>query len=201
MKKSKRVVIGKYQNPEDVKAALQRLERDNYTRDDVSLYTNNSNLEKFEEMYDIDMLADETKTVEDTDNESLWDKMKQMVSYDHDEGPLFDEDEEELLAPYKEDLKNGYTVIAVREREKPATEEITEESDYASVLYETDQEMKGAEVSEVADDTYQADNLNGVDETNHAKADVEATHFYNPEDYESDVTGDDYVDTEENKEQ
>ena len=83
MKKSKRVVIGKYRNPEDVKATLQRLERDGYTRDDVSLYSNNKNLKKFEENNDVDMLADETKTVKDTNNESFLDKIKHMVSYDN----------------------------------------------------------------------------------------------------------------------
>mgnify|MGYP001287870142 FL=1 len=81
MKKSEKVVIGKYKNPEDVKATLQRLEREGYTRDDVTLYTNNDSLRTFEETYDVDMLADETKTVDDSSRESFWDKIKDMVSY------------------------------------------------------------------------------------------------------------------------
>lgn len=193
MKKSKKVVIGKYQNPEDVKAALQRLERDGYTRDDVTLYTNNSNLKKFEDTYDVDMLADETKTVNDTDNESLWDKVKDMVSYDDDEGSELSDGEAELVEPYKEDINAGYTVVVVRKREDPKDTVNNE----GTTLYETDAKMKNAEVTDVTDAAYDNGDFHAVYETDQKRKNKEATHFDDPEDFESDVTGKDYLDSDE----
>lgn len=193
MKKSKKVVIGKYQNPEDVKAALQRLERDGYTRDDVTLYTNNSNLKKFEDTYDVDMLADETKTVNDTDNESLWDKVKDMVSYDDDEGSELSDGEAELVEPYKEDINAGYTVVVVRKREDPKDTVNNE----GTTLYETNAKMKNAEVTDVTDAAYDNGDFHAVYETDQKRKNKEATHFDDPEDFESDVTGKDYLDSDE----
>lgn len=191
MKKSKKVVIGKYQNPEDVKATLQRLERDGYTREDVTLFTNNSNLKKFEDTYDVDMLADETKTVNDTDNESLWDKVKDMVSYD-DKGSDLSDGEAELVEPYKEDINAGYTVVAVREREEP--KDTTNNG--GTTLYETDEEMKTAEVADVSDDAYDNGDFHAVYETDRKQKDKKTTHFDDPENFESDVTGKDYLDSD-----
>lgn len=193
MKKSEKVVIGKYKNPEDVKAALQRLERDGYARDDVSLYTNNSNLTKFEETYDIDMLADETKTVNDTDNESFWDKVKHMVSYDHDEKSDLSDDEAELVDPYKEDIQEGYTIIAVRKRK----ESNKTTKDEGTILYETKDEMNSAEVIDVSDTAYDNGDFHSVYETDQKRKDKEQMHFDDPEDFESDVTGRDYIDSDE----
>ena len=192
MKKSKKVVIGKYQNPEDVKATLQRLERDGYTRDDITLYTNNSNLKKFEDTYDVDMLADETKTVNDTDNESLWDKVKDMVSYDDDKGSDLSDGEAELVEPYKEDINAGYTVVAVREREE--LKDMTNNG--GTTLYETDEEMKTAEVADVSDDAYDNGDFHAVYETDRKQKDKKTTHFDDPENFESDVTGKDYLDSD-----
>lgn len=192
MKKSKKVVIGKYQNPEDVKATLQRLERDGYTRDDVTLYTNNSNLKKFEDTYAVDMLADETKTVNDTDNESLWDKVKDMVSYDDDKGSDLSDGEAELVEPYKEDINAGYTVVAVREREE--LKDMTNNG--GTTLYETDEEMKTAEVADVSDDAYDNGDFHAVYETDRKQKDKKTTHFDDPENFESDVTGKDYLDSD-----
>lgn len=192
MKKSKKVVIGKYQNPEDVKATLQRLERDGYTRDDVTLYTNNSNLKKFEDTYAVDMLADETKTVNDTDNESLWDKVKDMVSYDDDKGSDLSDGEVELVEPYKEDINAGYTVVAVREREE--LKDMTNNG--GTTLYETDEEMKTAEVADVSDDAYDNGDFHAVYETDRKQKDKKTTHFDDPENFESDVTGKDYLDSD-----
>lgn len=202
MKKSKRVVVGKYKNPEDVKAALQRLERDGYTRDDVSLYTNNSNIKKFEETNDIDMLADETKAVDETDKESFWDKIKHMVTYDHPEDSALDEQEEEMLEGYQEDLKDGYTVIAVRERAESAEEGTVREADGENtVLYETNLEMKNAEISDGRESTYQNGDFIDVYETDRSKKEETDTHFHDPKDFESDVTGTDYLDSTDNKEE
>lgn len=192
MKKSEKVVIGKYQNPEDVKAALQRLERDGYMRDDVTLYTNNSNLKKFEDTSDVDMLADETKTVNDTDNESFWDKVKHMVSYEDDEETALDEGEDELVEPYKEDIQAGYTVIAVREREEPENTF----NDEAATLYETNAEMNAAEGTDASDAAYANGDFHSVYETDQNQKDKEQRHFDDPEDFESDVTGKDYIDSE-----
>ncbi len=192
MKKSKKVMIGKYRNPEDVKATLQRLEREGYTRDDVTLYTDNSNLKKFEETYDIDMLADETKTVNNADNESLWDKVKHMVSYD-DEGTELSDSEAELIEPYKKDINAGYTVIAVRERKEPENSA----NDEGTTLYETDTELKAADMNDVSNDAYDNGDFHGVYETDQNRKDKEPTHFDDPEDFESDVTGTDYVDSDE----
>lgn len=192
MKKSEKVVIGKYQNPEDVKAALQRLERDGYMRDDVTLYTNNSNLKKFEDTYDVDMLADETKTVNDTDNESFWDKVKHMVSYEDDEETALDEGEDELVEPYKEDIQAGYTVIAVREREEPENTF----NDEAATLYETNAEMNAAEGTDASYAAYANGDFHSVYETDQNQKDKEQRHFDDPEDFESDVTGKDYIDSE-----
>ena len=197
MKKSKRVVIGKYRNPEDVKATLQRLERDGYTRDDVSLYSNNKNLKKFEENNDVDMLADETKTVKDTNNESFLDKIKHMVSYDNEEDTNFDDNEKEMLEPYRDDIKDGYTVVAVRERENTsANAQPTKVNEAKTELYETNAEMPNAEVTDVPTDNYKPVDVS----TDTSNKKNETVHFEDPKNYETDVTGKDYLDTDKNKE-
>lgn len=197
MKKSKRVVIGKYRNPEDVKATLQRLERDGYTRDDVSLYSNNKNLKKFEENNDVDMLADETKTVKDTNNESFLDKIKHMVSYDNEEDTNFDDNEKEMLEPYRDDIKDGYTVVAVRERENTsANAQPTKVNEAKTDLYETNAEMPNAEVTDVPTDNYKPVDVS----TDTSNKKNETVHFEDPKNYETDVTGKDYLDTDKNKE-
>ena len=197
MKKSKRVVIGKYRNPEDVKATLQRLERDGYTRDDVSLYSNNKNLKKFEENNDVDMLADETKTVKDTNNESFLDKIKHMVSYDNEEDTNFDDNEKEMLEPYRDDIKDGYTVVAVRERENTsANAQPTKVNEAKTDLYETNAEMPNAEVTDVPTDNYKPFDVS----TDTSNKKNETVHFEDPKNYETDVTGKDYLDTDKNKE-
>lgn len=195
MKKSKKVVIGKYQNPEDVKAALQRLERDGYTREDVTLYTNNSNLEKFEKMYDIDMLADETKTVSDTDgtNDSFWNKVKHMVSYDNDEETNLSDGEAELVEPYKEDIDAGYTVITVRERDKTKNTA----NDEGVALYDSEVEMNGTEVvdADVSETSYDNDDFHDIYEIDKIQRDKESPYFDDPDGFKSDVTGKDYLDS------
>ena len=197
MKKSKRVVIGKYRNPEDVKATLQRLERDGYTRDDVSLYSNNKNLKKFEENNDVDMLADETKTVKDTNNESFLDKIKHMVSYDNEEDTNFADNEKEMLEPYRDDIKDGYTVVAVRERENTsANAQPTKVNEAKTDLYETNAEMPNAEVTDVPTDNYKPVDVS----TDTSNKKNETVHFEDPKNYETDVTGKDYLDTDKNKE-
>lgn len=197
MKKSKRVVIGKYRNPEDVKATLQRLERDGYTRDDVSLYSNNKNLKKFEENNDVDMLADETKTVKDTNNESFLDKIKHMVSYDNEEDTNFDDNEKEMLEPYRDDIKDGYTVVAFRERENTsANAQPTKVNEAKTDLYETNAEMPNAEVTDVPTDNYKPVDVS----TDTSNKKNETVHFEDPKNYETDVTGKDYLDTDKNKE-
>ena len=197
MKKSKRVVIGKYRNPEDVKATLQRLERDGYTRDDVSLYSNNKNLKKFEENNDVDMLADETKTVKDTNNESFLDKIKHMVSYDNEEDTNFDEHEKEMLEPYRDDINDGYTIVAVRERENTsANAQPTKDKEAKTDLVETHTEMPNAEVTDVPTDNYKP--VDVPTDTSNKK--TETVHFEDPKNYETDVTGEDYLDTDKNKE-
>ena len=197
MKKSKRVVIGKYRNPEDVKATLQRLERDGYTRDDVSLYSNNKNLKKFEENNDVDMLADETKTVKDTNNESILDKIKHMVSYDNEEDTNFDDNEKEMLEPYRDDIKDGYTVVAVRERENTsANAQPTKVNEAKTDLYETNAEMPNAEVTDVPTDNYKPFDVS----TDTSNKKNETVHFEDQKNYETDVTGKDYLDTDKNKE-
>lgn len=197
MKKSKRVVIGKYRNPEDVKATLQRLERDGYTRDDVSLYSNNKNLKKFEENNDVDMLADETKTVKDTNNESFLDKIKHMVSYDNEEDTNFDDNEKEMLEPYRDDIKDGYTVVAVRERENTsANAQPTKDKEAKTDLVETHTEMPNAEVTDVPTDNYKPVDVS----TDTSNKKNETVHFEDPKNYETDVTGKDYLDTDKNKE-
>lgn len=114
MERATKKVVGKYRTPEDVKATLQRLERAGYKREDITLYTDNSNLNEFEEKHDLDMLADKTVEVHDDSKDSFWDKVKHMVSYDDADDDLTEEDDE-FLEPYREDIKAGYTIVAVRE--------------------------------------------------------------------------------------
>lgn len=113
MERASKKVVGKYRSATDVKAALQRLERDGFKREDITLYTNNTNLSEFETNYDLDMLTDKTVEVHD-DNDSLWTRLKDMVSYNHNDDTLT-ETEHDLIDPYKEDIDAGYTIITVRE--------------------------------------------------------------------------------------
>lgn len=185
MKKSEKVVIGKYKNPEDVKATLQRLEREGYTRDDVTLYTNNDSLRTFEETYDVDMLADETKTVDDSSRESFWDKIKDMVSYDKGEESSLNDKETDLIQPYKMDIQAGYTVIALREKEDKF-------NDNAATLYETHDKMKSSEVKENPIEADESESFYAIYETDVEKMNKDKPYFEAPDEYESDVSGDDY---------
>lgn len=116
MDRARREVIGKYKNADEVRATLQRLERDGYAREDVTLYTNNSNVRAYENDYEVDMLTDETRHLEKSEeNKSFWDQIKDIVSYKDSDIVEMNEYEQELLAPYREDIDNGYTIIVVRE--------------------------------------------------------------------------------------
>ena len=143
------------------------------------------------------MLADETKTLKDTNNESFLDKIKHMVSYDNEEDTNFDDNEKEMLEPYRDDIKDGYTVVAVRERENTsANAQPTKVNEAKTDLYETNAEMPNAEVTDVPTDNYKPVDVS----TDTSNKKNETVHFEDPKNYETDVTGKDYLDTDKNKE-
>lgn len=115
MARDSKMVIGSYKNPEDVRAALQRLRREGYDREDITLYTDPSNLDRIEDTEYIETWTEEANRADDehrTDR-SFWERVKDMVSYDDPDDERVDDEEAEFIAPYREDIQNGYTVIAV----------------------------------------------------------------------------------------
>lgn len=113
MERDSYVVIGKYRDPAEVRATLQRLEREGYAREDISLYSNRSNFDQFEDTMGMDMhTTDDTTSVRDESDRSFWDEIKDMFTMDDDRD--VDTTQDDFVTPYREDIRNGYTVIAVR---------------------------------------------------------------------------------------
>jgi uncharacterized protein (TIGR02271 family) len=111
MAEDSKIVVGRYQDPTDVRATLQRLERDGYAREDITLYTNKSNLDQIEETEHIETVTDDERKAD----RSFWEKVKDMVSYDDPDREMGrDASEEEFIAPFREYIRDGYTVIAVK---------------------------------------------------------------------------------------
>lgn len=137
MERNAYTVVGKYRDPVEVKATLQRLERDGYAKRDISLYSNRSNYDQFEETMGVDMHVTD-------DDRSFWDEVKDMFTMDDDretDASLH----EDFLTPYREDIDNGYTVIAVRNY----TDNLTAETDT------TDVNTTGIDRDMTADETIQ----------------------------------------------
>lgn len=163
MEKAPQTVIGKYKNPEDVKAALQRLQREGYKREDVTLYTNNTNLKHFEETNEVDMLADETRTVmKDKEDRSVWERVKGIISYE-DSSHTASDAEKEFLTPFKEDISNGYTIIVVRDfKESPQPHK---QSNQPKTETTAPLQVKPHEETEE-----QSDNINADEESEHSQS-------------------------------
>lgn len=113
MERNPYVVVGKYRDPVEVKATLQRLEREGYARADIALFSSRSNFDQFEDTMGVDMhTTDDTASVRDDADHSFWDEVKDMFTMDDDRE--VDTTQDDFLTPYREDITNGYTIIAVR---------------------------------------------------------------------------------------
>lgn len=56
--------------------------------------------------------TEDTATVRDNTDRSFWEEIKDMFTMDDDRE--METTDDDFLAPYREDIRNGYTVIAVR---------------------------------------------------------------------------------------
>lgn len=116
MVKENRVVVGSYKNEDDTASVVNRLKEDGYQRDDITLYTNSANADGLKDSRNVDNAGRGTEDTED--DRSFWDKMKDPFStdsYDYEEDsqdPNYNQ-EDDVLHPYKDDIKNGNTVIVV----------------------------------------------------------------------------------------
>ena len=116
MVKENRVVVGSYKNEDDTASVVNRLKEDGYQRDDITLYTNSANADGLKDSRNVDNAGRGTEDTED--DRSFWDKMKDAFStdsYDYEEDsqdPNYNQ-EDDVLYPYKDDIKNGNTVIVV----------------------------------------------------------------------------------------
>lgn len=113
MERDSYTVIGKYRDPAEVRVTLKRLEREGYARNDIALYSNRANFNQFEDTMGVDMrTADEVSSTRGDEDRSFWDEIKDMFTMDDDYGVETTQDD--FITPYREDIQDGYTVIAVR---------------------------------------------------------------------------------------
>lgn len=113
MERDSYTVIGKYRDPAEVRVTLKRLEREGYARNDIALYSNRANFNQFADTMGVDMrTADDVPSTRGDEDRSFWDEIKDMFTMDDDYGVETTQDD--FITPYREDIQNGYTVIAVR---------------------------------------------------------------------------------------
>ncbi|MCT1798680.1 YsnF/AvaK domain-containing protein [Aerococcus viridans] len=113
MERDSYTVIGKYRDPAEVRVTLKRLEREGYDRNDIALYSNRANFNQFEDTMGVDVrTADEVSSTRSDGDRSFWDEIKDMFTMDDDYGVETTQDD--FITPYREDIQDGYTVIAVR---------------------------------------------------------------------------------------
>lgn len=118
MERNSYVVIGKYRDPAEIRATLDRLKSEGYAREDVMLHSNRRDVhDPFEDTMDLDTRAAEGMAdvrADETTDRSFWEDFKDMFSSDDDRDVDATADDD-YLAPYRDDIQNGYTVIAVRD--------------------------------------------------------------------------------------
>lgn len=113
MERDSYTVIGKYRDPAEVRVTLKRLEREGYARNDIALYSNRANFNQFEDTMGVDVrTTDEVSSTRSDEDRSFWDEIKDMFTMDDDYGVETTQDD--FITPYREDIQDGYTVIAVR---------------------------------------------------------------------------------------
>lgn len=123
MVKDNRTVIGSYSNQEEVVAAVKRLKDEGYKKEDITLFTNSANAGGLKDSEDVDVATEttdteRTRTAESEDDRSLWTQIKDVFSSDTYDYESTSQDsnysqDDDVLYPYKEDIKDGKTVIVV----------------------------------------------------------------------------------------
>lgn len=120
MVKENRVVVGSYNNQDEVSSVINRLKEDGYQKEDITLYTNSANVDGLRDNKDLDVKTDsaERATEVTEDDRSFWDQMKDAFStesYNYEENaqdPAYNQ-EDDVLYPYRDDINSGHTIIVV----------------------------------------------------------------------------------------
>lgn len=112
-------VKGSYATIDEAEQAVDELVAQGYRRDLITLVTNESTRDSLSNPADVTV---NTEHAEDSDDESWWDKVKDVFTEDtyneanqNDPGYQADED---VLNPYKDDINNGYVVVLVDDADK-----------------------------------------------------------------------------------
>lgn len=107
-------VKGSYATVGEAERAVDELVAQGYRKDMITLVTNQDTYDTMSGTMDV---AVNTDHAEDSDNESWWDKVKDVFTTDtYDEAnqndPGYNADED-VLSPYKDDINNGYVILLV----------------------------------------------------------------------------------------
>lgn len=99
---------------DDVMALVKDLENSELNINRVVIYAHSISVyDPFEDTMDLDTrTTEDTATVRDDTDRSFWEEIKDMFTMDDDRE--METTDDDFLAPYREDIRNGYTVIAVR---------------------------------------------------------------------------------------
>lgn len=126
MQNNNKTVIGSYDSRDEALDVVHKLKNEGYQKQDIILYGNDDAANSIGDHEGVNVTADPTSdtdhdrsgtTTNDTDD-SLWDQIKGAFStdtYDNEEraqSPGYSE-ENDVLYPYREDIKNGKIVVAV----------------------------------------------------------------------------------------
>lgn len=127
----RRVVVGTYDNQNEVATEVRRLIDEGYPKEKITVYTNEENLDTLRDSQDVNVEAEGTveSTSGDTGEKSLWEEIKDAFSadtYDYDDAaqdPNYTRDDD-VLYPYRDDIVAGKMIIVVEDyREDTDTNE------------------------------------------------------------------------------
>lgn len=132
----RRVVIGRYDNQDEVANEVRRLVDLGYPKNKITVYTDNNHASHFRNTPGVDVKTEDTgqPSTQESDDRSVWEQIKDAFSsdtYDYDEvseRPEYTHDDD-VLYPYRDDIAAGKAVIVV--------EDFREDTDTNETMHDT----------------------------------------------------------------
>ncbi|GEK89527.1 Heat induced stress protein YflT [Alkalibacterium putridalgicola] len=112
-------VIGSYEDEKETKRVIRHLMDQGYRKDQLTIYTNEEKHHLFSEVENVQVAQPEPDAHENTDtpeeDKNFWESIRDAfhVREDHEFEDASYKSENDLLHPYRDDLKNGRYIVAV----------------------------------------------------------------------------------------
>lgn len=119
MKKQDQRVVGSYGDEKETKRVIRHLLDQGFNRNQLTIYTNESKHHLFSEVENVQVAQPDNNVNDNYDtpevDKNFWESIRDAfrVREDHEFDDSNKKPENDLLHPYREDLKNGFYIVAV----------------------------------------------------------------------------------------